>query len=662
MKRLAVLFGFALFLLLPTSVAAADCQFVLGFKTLRDLIGHDIIGECGENEHYNSIGDSVQQTTGGLLVWRKVDNWTAFTDGYRTWINGPNGLVRRHINERFKWELDYAPGGLSLGNCRSQSVVTETPLDLGTSPPIAAQAHVAAPSLIRLARAAGWYREGVAYGIRSPEGEVLAVLEKIDSDSPHIARAISSWDWLFDEDMLRHEWHVIEFIARLDDYVPAYVPRLLGLSWIRDGVDELEASAVRFLYREALCYGLDFAVQLATAPWILDGIAIAELDTLNIVRNHSDGVHRIIPALFRKPWVQDGLTEAEIGAVSSLLHISGTTFRQEEAAALKVLEMPFLNDAIDQIDVLALRSLSELRFGYDRSYLQKVLSHPTLSDGITATDRGLVAALGLSVNSDPERHRPELLDVLLDPARSRVEERVIQLPRAGVTTLNVIHTRPGSFRTMDILERTVRAQEEFMLEAFPSKLVVLLIADVDVFAGGGAFGRPFIDPGYEEDASIIGHEVGHTYWFRGSPWLYEGGAIVLELAAQGILSGVLRKPFKHNCGLADNLSDLERVEREILSRGEFKGIGYVSGICPYDLGWSFYRDLRLGLGDRHFREGFHRLYVKLRDNTHSDECSGDESTVCYMKFAFVTDATPEAAAVALPIINRWYYGSDRGPQ
>ena len=111
MKRLATLLGFALFLLLPTSAAAADCQFVLGFATLRDLIGHTIVGECLENEHHSANGDGMQQTTGGLLVWRKADNRTAFTDGYRTWINGPNGLEQRLNTERFPWEPDYAPGG-----------------------------------------------------------------------------------------------------------------------------------------------------------------------------------------------------------------------------------------------------------------------------------------------------------------------------------------------------------------------------------------------------------------------------------------------------------------------------------------------------------------------------------------------------------------------
>lgn len=100
---------FALLLLLSSTPAqAADCEFRLGFKTLRNLIGHEIVGDCLENEHYNEISDSNQQTTGGLMAWRKADNWTAFTDGYRTWINGPNGLVVRLNTTRFEWEADYS--------------------------------------------------------------------------------------------------------------------------------------------------------------------------------------------------------------------------------------------------------------------------------------------------------------------------------------------------------------------------------------------------------------------------------------------------------------------------------------------------------------------------------------------------------------------------
>ncbi len=104
----AALLSLILALLASTPATAADCEFRLGFKTLRDLIGHEIVGECLENEHYNAIGDSNQHTTGGLLAWRKADNWTAFTDGYRTWVNGPDGLQQRLNTERFEWEADYA--------------------------------------------------------------------------------------------------------------------------------------------------------------------------------------------------------------------------------------------------------------------------------------------------------------------------------------------------------------------------------------------------------------------------------------------------------------------------------------------------------------------------------------------------------------------------
>lgn len=85
-------------------VRAADCDFRAGFKALHDLIP-TIVGDCLENERHNpGNGDGLQSTSRGLLVWRKEDNWTAFTDGTMTWVNGPNGLQSRGSNERFPWE------------------------------------------------------------------------------------------------------------------------------------------------------------------------------------------------------------------------------------------------------------------------------------------------------------------------------------------------------------------------------------------------------------------------------------------------------------------------------------------------------------------------------------------------------------------------------
>ena len=85
---------------------ANGCAFVLGFAQLRALVGAPA-GDCTENEHFNPLnGNAEQATTGGMFVWRKADNWTAFTDGYRTWINGPQGLQSRLNVQRFAWERD----------------------------------------------------------------------------------------------------------------------------------------------------------------------------------------------------------------------------------------------------------------------------------------------------------------------------------------------------------------------------------------------------------------------------------------------------------------------------------------------------------------------------------------------------------------------------
>ncbi len=102
---------------------AQECVFQLGFKTLRDLIPN-VVGECLENEQHNAdSGDSRQQTTNGLLVWRAADNWTGFSDGQRTWINGPEGLQQRLDTERLAWETATSTGvethGLTLEQLRN---------------------------------------------------------------------------------------------------------------------------------------------------------------------------------------------------------------------------------------------------------------------------------------------------------------------------------------------------------------------------------------------------------------------------------------------------------------------------------------------------------------------------------------------------------------
>lgn len=68
----------ALFLaLLPGTVFANDCQFMLGFKAHRDFLGHNVVGECLENERFHVDG-AQQRTTNGTLYWSREDNYVRF--------------------------------------------------------------------------------------------------------------------------------------------------------------------------------------------------------------------------------------------------------------------------------------------------------------------------------------------------------------------------------------------------------------------------------------------------------------------------------------------------------------------------------------------------------------------------------------------------------
>ncbi len=110
---------------------AAPCQFILGFKTLHDLDPQDI-GNCLDNQAFAANGDAQQHTTNGLMAWRKADNWTAFTNGYWTWINGPYGLAKRLNTVRFTWEAN--PTGLTEIDNNGNPVPTAPATPAGYTP------------------------------------------------------------------------------------------------------------------------------------------------------------------------------------------------------------------------------------------------------------------------------------------------------------------------------------------------------------------------------------------------------------------------------------------------------------------------------------------------------------------------------------------------
>jgi hypothetical protein len=167
----------------PAPAQAANCEFVLGFKAIHDMIP-DMVGDCVNSEYHGSNGDGLQNTTawhgkGGLLAWRKADNWTAFTDGGNTWVNGPNGLQKRANGERYPWEanpenLPLVGGGTPMPTVAppTQGPNTPTPPTATPMPPISCSSIPGATQ--EDAEKKFWYPKG---WIKGTLGALNAIIE-----------------------------------------------------------------------------------------------------------------------------------------------------------------------------------------------------------------------------------------------------------------------------------------------------------------------------------------------------------------------------------------------------------------------------------------------------------------------------------------------------
>ncbi len=475
-------------------------------------------------------------------------------------------------------------------------------------------------------------------GFGRRESEVLAYILEISHTDQKMAARLVNMPFLetFEADDLL-PLQILTEIERAELESPVADPMLSG--GIADGQTGIVALLALRIQEP------DAGAVVESLPWVRDGLVVSEQDAVFWLRELGLGSLKALRAVADKSWLQDGLNSDEISVLTWLLPMSSSSYTtSDEATALQIVDMPFL-DTIDGVDSAAMRSLRGLFYEADGEYLQTVLSHPTLRGGITDEHTMVVAAVGQVI-----RYRPELLEVLLDLERITVDKRVVDLPYTGETIVSVIHVTPdATYHTMDILEQSLRRQEGFMKMPFPKTYVGLLVADATPDGrGGGPSGLLTVHPGLEENKYIIAHELARTYWAFPSVWITEGGAEFFSAISADVV-------FPSNdCGIADNLSELDHLERERALEG-LPPVSRSSG-CAYTLGLALFLDLHESLGESASSAGFSRLYQSMRDMEHHEECGGIEVGACYMMAAFVTNADAESAAIAEPIIRRHYYG------
>ena len=119
------------------------------------------------------------------------------------------------------------------------------------------------------------------------------------------------------------------------------------------------------------------------------------------------------------------------------------------------------------------------------------------------------------------------------------------------------------------------------------------------------------------------------------------------------LDSVPTQPSDAGCSLAETIGELD--QRVFNPDEGFIESSYASG-CNYSMGLGIFAALYYRLGDDEFRRGFGSLYLKIRNLEHEDQCTGVETGICYVRKAFVDEASPGLAEAAGEVIDLWYYG------
>ena len=390
------------------------------------------------------------------------------------------------------------------------------------------------------------------------------------------------------------------------------------------------------------------ALAIQTLPWVADGIVAVERASAAALVNLARGPEPLLWDLLDKPWVNKVDHFPELAtALTALQGIAAI----EPAAARRIAAMPFLN-ALEPADAAALESLAQLAAA-DRETFGRILAHPSRAGGID-DDIAKVAAVWAGVH----RHNPALLNRLLNGEPVRLEERVIDLPQSGPTTLAILRLGPGNPGSMDLLAAAVRFAADYMGAALPRRYIALLFAAaVPDYSAGANFGTHIaVRPEYDRPAAggvltegglsldsgrALAHEVAHYYWAGNAPWLDEGAAELLAALFTADQGGGNPQPNYYPCAGAAGLRDLAAADYALGEPGDQ---------CPYALGERLFLDLYRALGAADFRDGFRRLYREL-------STEGGATGIAAVRRAF-SGVDPAAQERVERITDRWHNGAD----
>ncbi len=434
----------------------------------------------------------------------------------------------------------------------------------------------------------------------------------------------------------------------LEQRHPQLAFSIKSLGWTQDGIGETEAGVIQdLLYMAATSRPV--ASEVVSLGWVQDGMNDVEAGAINWLNNVRNA--EVLSSLVGLSWIQDGITGLEVRVAEEISYLSNSDGEQ----ALRVVGMQFL-ESVEPPDLSAASALSDLS-AFRPETFETVMSHPAVQDGITDDLVPILATL-----DGVARTNPELIVVLLEPGRTSLERRTVTLPLSGEMVLSIVRTGPGSARSMDLLEHSVREVEAFMDLPLPTGYVGMLFerAVWRDFEGANFGTHIAVLPEYDVDdgsheagiaGRIIAHEVAHHFWSGNSTWVDEGVSEVMASVSEHSRKGKPVKVANPPCAYARTIAGLESLE---VSSEDGADSAYV---CNYSLGERLFADLYRRLGEEAFRRGLRDLYL-ISSAGGGDGTRGRTGVgIDEVRAAFGGDEDGDDSTVDA-IADRWYDGTE----
>ncbi|MCY4114847.1 MAG: hypothetical protein OXG33_13060 [Chloroflexi bacterium] len=494
---------------------------------------------------------------------------------------------------------------------------------------------------------------------------------------------------------------------------PDVLPAIAELPWARDGLTLVERHAVDRLVRMArdfpdlfayLLYEIDLrrlrhpnapdiapislprpltaatldglhrAVEIASLPWVQDGLTDFEHLAARILYDFAFIFPATVEVLLKRPWLHDGISPDErhvLDGLNSRFYSSAVNPGPRAAIdrlGADLMAMPLM-DSIEGFEAQAIFTLFRFSVDYfdnarELALLQRNVAYLLSKGGLTDEHALILKIHGNAIlDGMTDQNDPRLLDqFLVDPASRgiTIERRRISLPLTGSALLIVLRSVPVSPQTMDVFEQAVRAVEHVMGIRFPTNTIGVIISRYTFNTGGVPFVSVFAESFRVSDTSnylrsLFAHELAHQFFAGDAPtWVTEGAARFVQVRA-----GFHERPdldeWRSHCPVA-GLADISES----------------FSTCNYNLGALMYLDLYDALGHHEFHRGFSKLYrilnfwqIQYHANRWGDKtrlvdrcdfCQRKVGGLYLMRRAFVEGADSAAADIANHIITRWYYG------